>query len=142
MNRTRIIIALCIGLVNVAIALSFEAFRPRHLTYDGLWNARTALWAGLLLVDNLIVVWWYASLTGKAVEAAQSQARVTRDQFRLAQEEQNAKKRPCVVIDWKYLPPRLPTSPHGHTYVARNVGPGLALNVVYVEDLVSCPDGS
>jgi hypothetical protein len=35
----------------------FELFRPADLSWDGLWNARAGVWAGLLLFANLILLW-------------------------------------------------------------------------------------
>ncbi|HKY21629.1 MAG TPA: hypothetical protein VJM31_10445 [Vicinamibacterales bacterium] len=133
MNRNQLIFTVVV--LNVASIVAFELLRPAQLTYDGLWSARTALWAGVLLVDNLLVVWWHAILTSKAVDAAHQQALVSRRQFEMAQAEQEAKQRPCVVIDWKFMPSPKFEVPAGHTYVARNIGAGLALNVVYVENL-------
>lgn len=124
-----------VAVMNLVVAIIFEAIRPHHLTYDGLWNARTAFWAGLLLFDNLIVVWWYATLTARAVRTSETQAELSRQQLALSRESEEEKRKPCVVIDWKFVPSLRPEAPPGHTYVARNVGAGLALNVVFVEDL-------
>lgn len=149
MKARQIVFAAALAALNLGVVLAFEALRPRMLSYDGLWNARTALWAGLLLVDNLVVVWWYANLTGQAVGAARIQAALSRDaldaareqarasanQFQLAREADARAQRPCVVIEWQRTPRLEPGIPAGHNYVARNVGAGLALNVVYVEDV-------
>lgn len=50
------VIAGVLTLFSILVASGFEWLRPRELSFDGLWNARTALWAGLLLFDNLVVV--------------------------------------------------------------------------------------
>ena len=55
--------------LNVLVWLAFEAFRSRQLSWDGLSNARTAISAGLLLFDNLLVLWWYAHLTRDVAES-------------------------------------------------------------------------
>ena len=46
-------------------------------------------------------------------------------------------QRPCGAIEWQHVPPPPGSREPGWTYVARNVGQGLALNVVHVEDLDS-----
>lgn len=119
-----------LGVLNAVIIVLFEFLRPAALSWDGLWNARTAIWAGLLLFDNLLVLWWYAHLTGEVAKSTTTQAAVS-------QRQQDQSERPCVLIEWQFAPPSLATQPAGHTYVARNVGRGIALNVLHVEDLDS-----
>lgn len=64
------------GLLFNAAALSvFELVRSRELTYDGLYAARAALVGALLLFDNLCVLAWYAYLTRRSVDVAESVAR-------------------------------------------------------------------
>jgi len=121
--------------LNVVLALAFEVIRPGRLSWDGLWNARTAVWAGLLLFDNLIVVWWYAHLTREVATSTRDAAHSATTQARISLEQQKESRRPCVVIEWQFTKRSVPHFPDGHTYIARNVGRGLALNVVYVEDL-------
>jgi hypothetical protein len=150
-RRVQAVFAVVLALFNILVAGGFEWLRPRELTFDGLWNARTALWAGLLLFDNLVVVWWYANLTRQAVEAGRQQGQLTRevidvsrqqaqasgDQFMLAREADKRAQRPCVVIEWHRKAAPGPGFPEGHTYVARNIGSGLALNVAHIENLDS-----
>lgn len=87
---------------------------------EGRWSARIGLLSSLLLWSTLIVVWWYAKLT--------------RDNFELARKQFSASNRPCVVLDWQRTPAPTPGRPGGYVYVAHNIGPGLAVNVVYVRD--------
>lgn len=91
------------------------------LPSEGRWSARIGLLSSLLLWSNLIVVWWYAKLT--------------RDNFELARKQFTASNRPCVVLAWQGMPAPGFEWPQGHMYVAHNIGPGLAVNVVYVRDL-------
>ena len=121
----------------LAIELAFELLRPRGLTFDGLWQARLGIATGVLLLANLVVVWWYADLTRRLAESSSEQVEMGRDQ-------REHERMPCVVVEWQYLPPRIMPrpggdrmGPAGHTWVARNIGRGIALNVVHVEDLES-----
>jgi hypothetical protein len=84
----------------------------------------------LLLLDTFVAVWWYAHLTNDLARSTASQAAITQQVFERSQ-------RPCVVIEWQHVPPPSGARDPGWTYVARNVGLGLALNVVHVEDLDS-----
>lgn len=84
----------------------------------------------LLLLDTFIAVWWYAHLTRDLASSSANQTAINQQIFERSQ-------RPCVVIEWQHLPPPPGVREAGWTYVARNVGQGLALNVVHVEDLDS-----
>jgi hypothetical protein len=75
-------------------------------------------------------VWWYAHLTSDLAHSSANQAVINQQMFERSQ-------RPCVVIEWQHVPPPPGVRDPGWTYVARNVGQGLALNVVHVEDLDS-----
>jgi len=98
---------------NILIALLFETRRPLDMTWDGLWTTRTGLWAGLLLLDNLVVLWWYA--------------RRTQDQYDLAVRQYREGNKPFVVTK------KEDCAGGGCRYHVINIGPGLAVNVWYVE---------
>jgi hypothetical protein len=98
-------------------------FRPRDLTYDGLWAARVGVWTGLLLVSNLVLVWWAALSTWRQVEIAE---KTYRDDW--VARRQNLK--PVVFTEY---------GDKDSAYLIRNVGGGFALNV-YV--LVTSSNGS
>ena len=84
----------------------------------------------VLLLDTLAVVSWYAHLTRAIARSSTEQTAISHDQLEQSQ-------RPCVVIEWQNVaaPPTQRVS--GWTYAARNIGQGLALNVIHVEDLDS-----
>jgi hypothetical protein len=96
------------------------------------WQTYLAVWQALLLFDTLLVVWLYTF-------AAQQQVEVGREQHQLAVDQATAASRPVVVIAWTYVPPPGPGFPAGWKYVVRNIGPGIAINTFYVEDL-EAPD--
>jgi hypothetical protein len=81
----------------------------------------------LLLLDTLIVIAWYAHLTLQVAVTSQQQ-------FELADRMHEAANRPCVVIEWQHVPPPSREVPSGWTYVAKNIGPGLAVSSVLIED--------
>lgn len=82
----------------------------------------------LLLLDTFVAVWWYAHLTSDLARSSSAQTAINQQLFERSQ-------RPCVVIEWQHVPPPPGVHDPGWTYIARNVGQGLALNVVHVEDL-------
>jgi hypothetical protein len=84
-------------------------------THDGLWNARTSVWSVLVLFDILVIVWWYADLANK--------------QYRLAETTRSESIKPFAVIDQTH---GFEADHRPSRYVARNIGPGLAVNVLYV----------
>lgn len=141
---------LLLGLVNVSAWYTFERLHSRELDIRDLWPIRMYLVSGLLLFDNLCVLWWYAHLTREVAEAASEQAKaakrqseVSEEQFALtkaqvvaAEDRLKRSELPCVVIEWHRLEPRGPAS-EAWTYMARNLGPGTAINIVYVEDLAA-----
>jgi hypothetical protein len=85
---------------------------------DVVWRARTSVWVALLLFDVVAVVWWYGDVASR--------------QHRLAEAMHSDIHRPFVVIDRARGPEPEPMT--GPTYVVRNVGPGLSVNVFYVVD--------
>mgnify|MGYP003346867624 CR=1 FL=1 len=80
------------------------------------------MWTGLLLFDNLAVVWWYAHLTGEL-------ARTSRKQFDLAAAQHLQANKPIVITE------RI-EDPHTRAfhYFIRNVGAGTAINVWFLDD--------
>ncbi len=120
--------------LSVFTAVGFEMWRPRQLTYDGLWNARTGVWTTILLFDNAILVAYYALLTRGALMAAREQAAAAEEQLGLARNEREAAREPCVVISRRVL--TIPGERHGGgepaVYEFVNVGSGFALNLTYV----------
>src|SRR5438105_753884 len=100
MNRRsqRFLVALVTVVIALAIPIAFEVARPKALSYDGLWNARTALWAGVLLLANLVVVSWYALLTREIVEISQHQHALAIQEAKDAAAERWQANKPIVVI--------------------------------------------
>ena len=128
MERTKLLrtaVGLLIALVvsDVVLLVVFEAVRPRTLSWDGLWNARTGLWSVLLLLNNLALVWWYAYITAVGVATAQNQLRMAESQAMLASRQFEASIQPCVVLERARLGDR------GDKYMIKNLGPGSALNI-------------
>ena len=84
----------------------------------------------LLLLDTLLVVAWYAHLTHRVASASQKQFSLAETTFEMAGQ-------PCVVIEWRFVPAAGAGMPTGSMYVAKNIGPGLAITVVWIEDLAA-----
>jgi hypothetical protein len=99
--------------INLVLVLAFEWLRPRQLSYDGLWNARTGVWTAVLLVDNLIVVWWYAL-------SAFRQTATADETFQENWIRQRQDRKPVVLTDYDNAQGK---------HVIRNVGGGFAVNV-------------
>jgi hypothetical protein len=99
--------------------------------WNSLMNATTAY----LLLLNLLVLWWYAHLTAQTADAAGRQARATKHQLRLLEEDREESSKPIVFTDRKRIAgsPGSGKAGEGAHYFARNVGHGLAVNVFYVQ---------
>jgi len=82
----------------------------------------------LLLLDTLVVLAWYAHLTYEVASTSQRQ-------FELAERSFESANRPCVVVEWRHTPAPGPGVAPGWTYVAKNIGPGLAVTMVWISDL-------
>jgi len=108
-------------IVNIALAVAFEVWRPRGLSYDGLWNARTGFWAGLLLLDNLCVLWWYATTTHAQLALTQAEFKESHRRLLVAQ-------KPVVYTERA----EHPEHPGRVNYWIRNAGGGPAINVYYL----------
>jgi len=81
---------------------------------------RIEVLTALLLLDNLIVLWWYAHRT-------EQQALTSARQFDLASEAARQANTPFVVIDQET---KSSSSSIYDAYPLHNVGPGLAVNVI------------
>jgi hypothetical protein len=94
----------------------FQSFKP-----PDLWQAQMALAQGLLLVDTLLVIWWYTDRTAAL-------CRTSQQQFGHAVGVERIRQKPFVVAN------RLELQRDGYGYFIRNIGEGLAVNVWYVEE--------
>lgn len=103
--------ATAVTAVLVADALLWRLFRYAGTSADGTIQA-------LLLLDTLLVVGWYALLTYRLASTGQQQLNLAKRSFEAA-------NRPCVVIEWV---------PASATFVAKNIGPGLAVVAVWIDD--------
>lgn len=124
-----------LGVTNVAAWLVMESSWRTWPPTD-LWSVRMYLASGLLLFDNLCVLWWYADstrqlgvATGRQAAAAERQMVVTERQLALAQQEyQDAwlerwrENKPVVFAQW---------GPDGNPQI-KNAGAGMAVNVYVV----------
>ena len=112
--------AIGILIVNAIAVGFFELLRPADLTYDGLWNARTAVWTVILLIDNILAVWWYSLMTRHHVSVGEQQLELATRQFQDEWRSRRQQLKPIVFTDYDRT-----TSKH----VIRNVGGGFAINV-------------
>ncbi|HLG57931.1 MAG TPA: hypothetical protein VI485_21475 [Vicinamibacterales bacterium] len=121
-----------LGATNVAtwvgMELSWRTWPPTDF-----WSVRMYLASGLLLFDNLCVLWWYADstrelgvATGRQAEAAERQMVVTERQLALAQQEYHdawlerwRENKPVVFAQW---------GSDGNPEI-KNAGAGMAINV-------------
>ncbi len=104
---------LILGSVNWVAWYGFERIHNIELGYRDLWPLRFYLLSGLLLFDNLCVLWWYANLTEQQKEAA-------KQQLRLAKKDYIERNKPVVYSDrWEH-----PEKEGDFCYVIRNVGGG------------------
>src|SRR5262245_59232122 len=83
---------LLMALVNVVVWYGFERVHSRELGYKELWPLRMYLWSGLLLLDTLAVLWWYADQTHRLAEMSEGQLQFQASQWRVA-------NKPIVFID-------------------------------------------
>lgn len=134
-NRISGYLALAVVGFCAAGAVGFEVLRSGQLSWDGLYNARTALWAGLLVLANLLVLWWYALRTEQQYELAVLQRRESNKPFVVLAGVGDAFPVLRRSGDISQMLERSPSK-----YSIRNVGPGLAINT-HVFLLVS-GDGS
>jgi hypothetical protein len=101
-----------------------------------------SLFSGLLLLDNPLILWWYADSTKELVRKADEQRQVmeqhlaaTRSEFAQAAALRLIEQKPLVFIDRREQADR-----EGYAqYVAHNVGGGFAVNVYYFDITVLDP---
>lgn len=113
---------IALALFNWLVWIGFELGHSRQLSEHDLWPLRMYLASGLLLLDNLVILWWYAHTTHELAVAAKDQ---TRQQVR----EWRIHNKPVVFLDRGTAPSRASADSHAMAYVVRNVGPGIAINV-------------
>jgi hypothetical protein len=111
---------LLLAFTNWLIWMAFELIHSKDLGYRDLWPIRVSLASGLLLFDNLCVLWWYADRTHFLAKTAEEQLRFQRTLHRI-------ENKPIVFIDIQRADAGNPI------VVVRNVGPGIAVNVYYVK---------
>lgn len=101
-------------LLNWLVWMAFELGHGQQLSERDLWPLRMYLASGLLLFDNLCVLWWYAHNT--------------QDQTRQQIREWRIQNKPVVFLDREMVPSGA-SARSDMRYVVRNVGPGIAINV-------------
>jgi hypothetical protein len=98
---------------------------------EALWSVRTYLASGLLLFDNLCVLWWYADSTRRQVQTSEQEAY----ENRVARWREN---KPTVFIELSGFVDCVDESDEVFSlpkYVIRNTGNGPALNVFLMLDV-------
>jgi hypothetical protein len=120
---------LVLGLVDWLAWMAFELRHSKELGVSDLWPLRMSLWSGLLLFDNLCVLWWYAHTTQQQATAAQQQAVAAEAQINVRLREWRIQNKPVVFLDREMAPSRASADRYDTTYIVRNVGPGIAINV-------------
>jgi hypothetical protein len=131
-RKTALVTALA---ATTALAeLSYELLRSRWTTDYELWATRIGLASGILLLANLVVIWWYAQLTHDLVltgrdqlNLGQRQHALSERQLNLAREHFVVQYRPVVVIDCQ-------KEGDAWLYVVNNIGVGPAVDVVYKQE--------
>ena len=107
-------------LTNILAWLGFERLVDQQLKAAELWAARSSLLSGLLLFDNLCVLWWYSDRTNQLAAIAQKQLHFQWTQWQIG-------NKPLVFLDahrW--------TDKNGLDaceYVLHNVALGVAINM-------------
>jgi hypothetical protein len=113
-------------LMNLGAWYGFETTHSTDLGYQALWSIRMSLASGLLLLDTLIVLWWYADRTHQLAAMAEGQLQFQVSQWRVA-------NKPLVFYDQDISIDQ--RNYRAIYYVAQNLGSGLALNVYDVQPL-------
>ena len=93
-----------------------------------LWQDQMSLVQALVLVDTLLVLWWYTAVTAGLASQSAKQVEVSEKQFAQAWVAERIRHKPFVVAV------RVPTSNAGYEYHIRNIGPGLAVSVWHVSE--------
>lgn len=114
---------------------AFEVNHPRELGESDLWPVRMYLLSGLLLFDNLCVLWWYAYSTRQLVEASREQVKAAQGEagraelrYQESQRQLLVSLKPLVSVERVEDPDR----PGWAAYRLRNAGGGPAINVYYI----------
>jgi hypothetical protein len=110
-----------LGAANVAVWVALECVWSRTSPND-VWAVRMSLVSGLLLLDNLCVLWWYAHTTQELADSAQRQIGMRITELRI-------QNKPIVFLDRELVPSRASADRNETVYVVKNVGPGIAINV-------------
>lgn len=100
----------------------------------GLW-----LLGGLLVLAHLAVLWRLArrhdlqmDTVRRLFEMSQRQFELARLQYESTEKRLLEQQHPCVVADWRYQPAPARGFGDGWDYVARNLGPGRAFNILLI----------
>ena len=100
----------------------------------GLW-----LLGALLVLAHLAVLWRLARRHDLQMDTSRRLFEISQRQFELARlQYESTEKRlveqqyPCVVADWRYQPAPARGFGDGWDYVARNLGPGRAFNILLI----------
>ncbi len=109
-------------LLNLIVWLTFENLHSQEIRIEALWTIRAGLLGALLLFDNLTVLWWYADRTAAQVE--------------LAQQVRREANKPIVVTIYR----ETPGAPGDYHWYVKNIGPGMAASVWWVDLEGALPD--
>jgi len=118
-------LGLLVANVLVWAVCRFLFLSPRGAT---LWQDQMSVIQALVLVDTLLVVWWYTDVTATLAKQSAKQVEVSEKQFGQAWAAERIRHKPFVVAV------RVPVSGGGYEYHIRNIGPGLAVSVWHVQD--------
>lgn len=104
--------------VDAGLWFAFDRVRPRPIDGVQFWTLRLLVVSGILWLNNLFVLWWYAHRTEQ--------------QYALSVVLRREANKPVAVIDHRRVLASNETGPEHDRYVVRNIGPGLAVNVFHV----------
>lgn len=107
-----------LALVN-AIAWGASRLFVLRSSSPSLWQDQMGLAQALLLLDTLLVIWWYTDVTATL-------ARTAERQLAQVQNVERIRHKPFAVAALT------PLTAGGYEYCVRNIGPGLAVSVWYV----------
>lgn len=98
-----------------------------------------SLLVGLVVIAGLAVLWrmlvrgaQQAEASRRLFELSQRQFELARLQYESTEQRLLEQQNPCVVAEWRYQPPPARGFGDGWDYVARNLGPGRAFNILFV----------
>jgi hypothetical protein len=88
-----------------------------------LWQDQVGVLQALLVLDTLLVVWWYTDVTATLATTSEKQVATSERQLAQAYVAERIRHKPfCVAA-------RVPLPNSGYEYCVRNIGPGLAVSV-------------